>query len=78
MGEAPLQFDDPYYSIKQMLTHLRLLDLLHVFTSNAIRVSLIFLFTKAKKSSVILLPIKSLFYFLSLIVSTTFDFRMQH
>ena len=32
-----LQFDDPYHTVKRMLTHLGLLDLLDVFTSNAIR-----------------------------------------
>ena len=47
-GDAMLlQFDDPYHTVKRMLTHLGLLDLLHVFTSNAIRVRLFFVFTKA-------------------------------
>ena len=62
-GDAMLlQFDDPYHTVKRMLTHLGLLDLLHVFTSNAIRVRLFSVFTKAIMGSAIFLSITSLSY----------------
>ena len=62
-GDAMLlQFDDPYHTVKRMLTHLGLLDLLDVFTSNAIRVRLFFVFAKAIMGSAIFLSITSLWY----------------